>query len=181
MRKGKILISNYTLINDFEFNKSVILIVENNKKDTIGFVINKKTNYLLSDIDPTFKELKIPIFKGGPVKFDSIHFIHKKSELLEKSKMITEEIFWGNQLEKAIKLIQQQKININEIKFFLGYSGWEKNQLDYEIEEKSWLSTNNYKVSDIFNYDKLIWKKKIEKFGEYYKIWSNSPENPNYN
>ncbi len=95
--------------------------------------------------------------------------------------MITEEIFWGNQFEKAIKLIQQQKININEIKFFLGYSGWEKNQLDHEIEEKSWLLTNNYKVSDIFNYDKLIWKKKIEKFGEYYKIWSNSPENPNYN
>ena len=181
MRKGKILISNYTLINDFEFNKSVILIVENNKKDTIGFVINKKTNYLLSDIDPTFKELEIPIFKGGPVKFDSIHFIHKKYKLFEKSKMITEEIFWGNQFEKAIKLIQQQKININEIKFFLGYSGWKKNQLDYEIEEKSWLTTNNYKVSDIFNYDKLIWKKKIEKFGEYYKIWSNSPENPNYN
>lgn len=181
MYKGKILISNYTLVNDFEFNKSIILIAENNKKNTIGFVINKKTNYLLSDIDRTFKELKIPIYKGGPVKVDTIHFIHKKSELFEKSKMITEEIFWGNQFEKAIKLIKQKKININEIKFFLGYSGWEKNQLHHEIDEKSWLSTNNYKVSDIFNSEKLIWKKKIEKFGEYYKIWSNSPDNPNYN
>jgi len=179
--KGKILISNYTLVNDFEFNKSVILIVKNDKKETIGFILNKKSNYLLSDVNSKYEELNIPIYKGGPVMINTIHFIHKKTSLFKNSTMITDDIFWGNEYEKAIELIKNKKINKYEIKFFLGYSGWEKKQLNGEIEEKSWLISKDYKISDIFNSEKLLWKNKLEKFGDYYKLWSNSPENPNYN
>ena len=96
MYKGKILISNYTLVNDLEFNKAVILIAKSDNEGTIGFILNKKSNYLLSDINSGSKELNIPIYKGGPVMIDTIHFIHKKTKLFQKSTKITNEIFWGN-------------------------------------------------------------------------------------
>ena len=95
MYKGKILISNYTLVNDLEFNKAVILIAKSDNEGTIGFILNKKSNYLLSDINSGSKELNIPIYKGGPVMIDTIHFIHKKTKLFQKSTKITNEIFWG--------------------------------------------------------------------------------------
>lgn len=181
MYKGKILISNYTLVNDLEFNKAVILIVKNDNEGTIGFILNKKSNYLLSDINSGSKELNIPIYKGGPVMIDTIHFIHKKTKLFQKSTKITNEIFWGNEFEKAVELIRDKKINPKEIKFFVGYSGWDETQLENEVDEKSWLVTETYSTKEIFGFEKLLWKNNLEKFGDYYKLWSNSPENPNYN
>ena len=44
MRKGNLLISNYTLINDLEFNRSVIYLTKDNDEGSIGFVINKKSS-----------------------------------------------------------------------------------------------------------------------------------------
>ena len=69
----------------------------------------------------------------------------------------------------------------NDIKIFLGYSGWEKNQLRGELDENSWLLSKNFKTKDILETSNVFWKKKINEFGEYYKIWSNSPDNPNLN
>lgn len=181
MYKGKILISNYTLVNDLEFNKAVVLIVKDDNEGTIGFMLNKRSNYLLSELNSGSKELNIPIYKGGPVMIDTIHFIHKKTKLFQQSTKITNEIFWGNEFEKAVELIRDKKIDAKEIKFFVGYSGWDENQLENEIEEKSWLITSTYTKKEIFGFEKLLWKNNLEKFGEYYKLWSNSPENPNYN
>lgn len=181
MYKGKILISNYTLVNDLEFNKAVILIAKSDNEGTIGFILNKKSNYLLSDINSGSKELNIPIYKGGPVMIDTIHFIHKKTKLFQKSIKITNEIFWGNEFEKAIELVRDKKINPKEIKFFIGYSGWDDSQLENEVDEKSWLISEAYSTKEIFDFEKLLWKNNLEKFGDYYKLWSNSPENPNYN
>ena len=112
---------------------------------------------------------------------DTIHFIHKKTKLFQQSTKITNEIFWGNEFEKAVELIRDKKIDAKEIKFFVGYSGWDENQLENEIEEKSWLINSTYTKKEIFGFEKLLWKNNLEKFGEYYKLWSNSPENPNYN
>ena len=58
---------------------------------------------------------------------------------------------------------------------------WDETQLENEIDEKSWLITKNYTTKEIFGFEKLLWKNNLEKFGDYYKLWSNSPENPNYN
>jgi putative transcriptional regulator len=51
LKKGQILVSNYTLVNDIEFNKTLILIVESNIEGIVGFVFNKESEYQLSDID----------------------------------------------------------------------------------------------------------------------------------
>ena len=57
MKKGQILVSNYTLVNDIEFNKTLILIVESNNEGIVGFVFNKESNYQLSEIDEKLIEI----------------------------------------------------------------------------------------------------------------------------
>jgi putative transcriptional regulator len=100
---------------------------------------------------------------------------------LNDSIKITDDLYWGMNFKLAVVLLKEDKISKNDIKFFLGYSGWEKNQLKGELDENSWLLSNNFKTKDILKTSNLFWKKKINEFGEYYKIWSNSPDNPNLN
>ena len=71
MKKGQILVSNYTLVNDIEFNKTLILIVESNNEGIVGFVFNKESNYQLSEIDEKLRGIDLKIYKGGPVMIDS--------------------------------------------------------------------------------------------------------------
>ena len=181
MNKGKILISNFTLLNDNQFNKSVILLVKDDNEATIGFILNKKTKYLISDLNESCKGLEISVYEGGPVSLDSLHFIHKKNDLIEDSIKINDDLFWGMNFDKIIDLLNNNKINRNDVKFFIGYSGWGETQLSDEINENSWLISSDFLSNDILNTSDIYWKNKINEFGEYYKIWSNSPDNPNLN
>ena len=75
---------------------------------------------------------------------DSLHFIHKKCKFLNDSIKITDDLYWGMNFKLAVVLLKEDKISKNDIKFFLGYSGWEKNQLKGELDENSWLISNNF-------------------------------------
>ena len=66
--------------------------------------------------------------------------------------------------------------------FFLGYSGWDSQQLDCELEESSWIITENKHNQNILGLNCAnLWREKIIELGGDYLIWSNTPENPNYN
>tara|TARA_B100001989_G_scaffold214560_1_gene164816 strand:- start:359 stop:904 length:546 start_codon:yes stop_codon:yes gene_type:complete len=181
LNKGKILVSNFTLLNDLEFNKSVIIIVKDDHEATIGFILNKKSKYIISELNESCKGLDLSVYEGGPVAMDSLHFIHKNCKHFKDSIKINDDLYWGMNFKLAVELLKKDKINKNDIKFFLGYSGWEKNQLRGELDENSWLLSKNFKTKDILETSNVFWKKKINEFGEYYKIWSNSPDNPNLN
>ena len=88
----------------------------------------------------------------------------------------------GGDFELVVELINDNKIKKNEIKFFLGYSGWEKEQLNNEIENKSWILAKKENIENLsFQETISIWKDKLEKIGGKYLLWSNSPENPQHN
>ena len=126
MNKGKILVSNFTLLNDLEFNKSVIIIVKDDEEATIGFILNKKSKYIISDLNESCKGLDLSIYEGGPVAMDSLHFIHKKCKFLNDSIKITDDLYWGMNFKLAVVLLKEDKISKNDIKFFLGYSDGKK-------------------------------------------------------
>jgi putative transcriptional regulator len=79
-------------------------------------------------------------------------------------------------------LIAENKITTNDIKFFLGYSGWDSNQLETELKSNAWVVTKNtYKKDIIEKSYETFWKEKMVELGGDYSIWSNAPENPSYN
>jgi putative transcriptional regulator len=78
--------------------------------------------------------------------------------------------------------LQDDKLNANQIRFFLGYSGWANEQLEQELEVHSWVvAPNVYKNDIIGKSNDDFWKEKMIEFGGDYMIWSNAPENPNFN
>lgn len=179
--KGNLLIAEPSIIGDLSFNRAVILIADHNQLGSVGFILNKQLDYNLSDlIEGT--ESDFPIYNGGPVEQDNLYFIHKSPDLIPDSIEISQGIFWGGDFSTVLGLINDGKITTDDIKFFLGYSGWEENQLDSELESNAWLvSENTYNNTIISKSSSEFWKEKMLELGGEYSIWSNAPENPSYN
>ncbi|MCK0125729.1 YqgE/AlgH family protein [Gelidibacter sp. F2691] len=180
-KKGHLLIAEPSIIGDTSFNRSVVLLADHTTEGSIGFILNKPLEYTLRDLVPdtlvTFK-----VYNGGPVEQDNLYFIHKVPDLIPESIEISLGIYWGGDFDMVLSLINQGKIKSSDIRFFLGYSGWEPFQLEEELETNAWIVTENvYKKSIIEKKDSSFWKEKMLELGGEYSIWSNAPENPSYN
>ncbi len=180
-KKGHLLIAEPSIIGDSSFNRSVILLADYNQDGSVGFILNKPLEYTLTDLVPN-TQAAFKVYNGGPVEQDNLYFIHKVPDLIPESIEISLGIFWGGDFDIALEMINVGKITDSDIRFFLGYSGWEPMQLEKELESNSWvISENIYEKSLIEKSNDAFWKEKMIELGGDYSIWSNAPENPSYN
>lgn len=178
LQKGQLLIAEPSIIGDLSFNRSVILLADHNQDGSVGFIINKPLKYTINDLVPDV-EANFKIYNGGPVEQDNLYFIHNIPDLITDSVEISNGIFWGGNFDLTKELINSGKIKKDNIRFFLGYTGWSPQQLEQEMKSNSWILTENlYKNKIIGKSSTDFWKEKILEIGGDYVIWSNAPENP---
>ena len=178
--KGKLLVAEPSILNDKEFNRSVIYLTEHNKDGCIGFILNKPTDFVLKDLIPEIN-INYTIFHGGPVEQENLYFMHKVPHLIPNSIKIDKNIYWGGDFDVLTELLNSKEIEATDIRFFLGYTGWSITQLDEELREATWVVVNN-KYPNLFQVNSDdIWKNQLLTFGGEYQIWANAPKNPALN
>lgn len=177
---GRILVSEPFLLDSY-FKRAVILLGEHGDEGTIGFILNKPTDLKLNDALEDFPPIDAPLYFGGPVQTDTIHFLHTLGHTLEGSKEILPGIFWGGDLEALKLLIDTGQVSTNEIRFFAGYSGWDPHQLDDELKGKTWLVSNCKKEFAFSNHPDELWGEVLRNMGSQYAIMANFPEDPSLN
>lgn len=181
LKKGQLLLAEPSIIGDIPFNRSVILLADYNSEGSVGFILNKPLEYSVNDLLPEINASFV-IYNGGPVEQDNLYFIHSIPDLIPNSIEISNGIFWGGDFDSIKTLINEGKINKEQIRFFLGYTGWSANQLESELMANNWIVTENiYKNTILEKASNDFWKEKILELGGDYVIWSNAPENPNLN
>jgi putative transcriptional regulator len=181
LQKGHLLIAEPSIIGDLSFNRSIILIADHNPEGSIGFILNKPLDFTLQDLIPEI-EISFEVYNGGPVEQDNLYYIHKTPELIPNSIEISDGLYWGGDFQKVTELIKKDQLKGEDIRFFLGYSGWETNQLTSELRSNTWiLSENMHRKRIIEKVNTSFWKEKMLELGGDYSIWSNAPENPAYN
>ncbi|MDC7998176.1 YqgE/AlgH family protein [Gilvibacter sediminis] len=179
--KGVLLIAEPSILTDVSFNRSVVLLAEVNDAGAVGFILNKPLEFTLNDLIPEI-DSDITVYKGGPVEQDNLYFIHKIPELIPDSVEIASGIYWGGDFDAVMKLLEAGKISHEDIRFFLGYSGWASEQLDEELQINSWIVMKNPYDNGVIGMSyQNFWKEKMIEFGDDYALWSNAPENPHYN
>ena len=179
-RKGRILLSEPFLPGNY-FNRAVILLVAHSRKGSVGFILNKKLDFQIQDYISGFEDVDADVYMGGPVSTDSIYFIHKRADLIPGSIQVLDDIHWGGDFTEMKRLINLGILHPGEVRFFLGYSGWDAGQLEREIRENSWLvnDVDSNLVMEQLGAD--AWMEFVKKAGERYSIWENYPENPSLN
>ena len=178
-KQGSILISEPSL-RDFYFRQSVILLAEHNEEGSFGVIINKPIEARLKDIIKGFTGYHLPVYLGGPVKTDSIFFIHTREDI-DQSLPIMQGLYWGGDLETIREMLKKKVMDPGEIRFFIGYSGWSPNQLDRELKEKSWVLSQTTVNEVIHNKPETLWSNYLKNMGQDYAIWANFPADPTFN
>ena len=181
LKAGSLLISE-PFMPDPNFKRSVVLLTEHGEEGSVGYILNQKSNLLLKDIIPDCWAADFPIYLGGPVANDTLHFIHSADENVLGGVCIANQLHWGGNFENLKLLVNQSALEPHQIKFFVGYSGWEPGQLEEEIAQKSWIITNRYPNNLIFeNEVDELWKKVVVSLGPKFAHLANFPENPMWN
>ena len=130
--KGRLLISE-PYLPDPNFERTIILLCENNEDGSFGFVLNKPSLANVSEIMDDIKNYDTPAMVGGPVQQDTLHYIHRFPSL-DDAVEIASGIYWGGNFEKLLFLLETKQMAHKDIKFFLGYSGWTAGQLEEELD-----------------------------------------------
>mgnify|MGYP001165993457 CR=1 FL=1 len=179
--KGHLLIAEPSIFGDTTFSRSVILITEHNESGTVGFVLNKVQDVKLKELVSDFQK-DWPLYAGGPVSPDQLNFIHTRPDLINDAVSIKNGLFWNGNYEDVVTAVNKGQITENEIRFFLGYSGWEQQQFDEELKQNSWIvAENTFESRLLKKADQEFWRMKMLELGGNYSLWANSPENPNLN
>ena len=167
---GKFLIASpYGFKNDV-FNKSLIYVVSHNEKGSMGLIINHMVNKLpansvlkLFKDDSQVSELVMPIYFGGPVEQERGFILHTceydKNLLLN----VTDNIAVSSNIE-ILKDIATGSGPRNSL-FVLGYTGWEENQLEKEIQDNMWIISDSCPELMFSDKNDDKWSAALDKMG----------------
>jgi len=178
--KGKILISEPFLPDTF-FNRTIVYLTDHNEEGSVGFILNKKLEIKVCDAISGFEGWEEYLSMGGPVAPDTLHYLHRMGDLIPKSVWVDDNIFWGGDIDFIRSLIRDKKLDTNQIRFFLGYSGWSAGQLERELKENSWVIARV--APEIVLNDQIdnTWKRVLRGLNSKYRMWADFPESPDMN
>lgn len=179
-QKGRVLISE-PFLQDNYFKRSLVLITEHTDEGTVGFVLNKPVDIQINEVVEDFPESDASLSIGGPVNTNTLHFLHTLGDIIPESNHVIGNIYWSGDFTVVERLIRSGNLHQNQIRFFLGYSGWSPNQLEGELEENAWLVSELSQEEIMAPMKMQFWKKKLNRMGKKYQMWANFPENPEMN
>ncbi len=175
--KGRILISEPFLLDDF-FKRSVVLLAEHNEEGSFGIIINKPVKAKFNEIVKDFPDLDTQLYLGGPVQRDSLFFIHTMGKVIPESMEIIEGLYWGGDIEAVREMITLNKLDEDNIRFYIGYSGWAPQQLNDELKKNSWVVSNIDTEQLLNTRPNALWKRSLMRLGGDYALWPKFPDDP---
>ncbi len=177
---GSILISEPSL-KDMFFHRAVVLLADHNEEGSFGMILNKPLDVRFNSIVKDFPQFDAPVFMGGPVNTKNLFFLHRMGDLITNSQAIKQGLYWGGEIDDVKELIQKDLITKNDIRFFVGYSGWSEDQLEEELKEFSWLVDHPNIQNLITIPSSDMWKESVRNLGKEYEVWANFPNDPSLN
>lgn len=177
-----ILLIAEPFLKDPHFLRTVVLLCRHSKDEgSFGFVMNKDYHQTLDELIPELAGFEWPVYTGGPVQMDTLHYLHQYPNLLPDSQEVCKGIYWGGDFDILKALMKEGSIAPEKIKFFLGYSGWSQGQLAAEMQENSWLTLQANPQLLFDTAIENIWKSSLHAMGGKYKMMIHFPTDPQLN
>ncbi|MFT5442051.1 MAG: putative transcriptional regulator [Myxococcota bacterium] len=133
-------------LEDPNFQRSVMLIVEHDENGTFGLVLNRTVDLLASTLCASLEvkwrgDPKANIRWGGPVEQDTGWLLFDAPSSLDlDDPAITRVGDGGLYLARSLEVLRQVSSDPpGGIRFYLGYAGWGPGQLESEMAQGAWL------------------------------------------
>ena len=135
-------IQSTPLLDGTNFEHATIFITEHNANGAVGFVVNKTFARTLNQLEEFKQSLPFTLHDGGPVDTEHLFFIHQRPDIITGGVPVANNIYVGGNFKQAVAHINNKTITSADIKLFIGYCGWDDNELEAEIAEGCWVVMN---------------------------------------
>ena len=182
-KKGSLLIAN-PVLPDPNFSRTVILLCDHDEQGSFGLVINRSTQLKAPELFLNINILKSyneKIYLGGPVSQSMVFFLCRSPSAAGKLDEVCSGVYLGSNLETLESLYASLENPEQDIRFYLGYSGWSGGQLAEEMEQNSWLVQKANEQFIFLDSESLIWPQAVNSLGEKYQYLTKAPVNPQWN
>jgi|InofroStandDraft_1065614.scaffolds.fasta_scaffold01600_15 putative transcriptional regulator len=181
--KGDVLVAE-PLMQEGIFRRSVILILDADvSSGYMGLVLNHKTSLSMQDLIPKWEGGKrVPLFAGGPVDLERLFMLHTLGDVFKGCKEILPGIFVGANMDDVVEYVDSGGEVEGRMRFFLGYSGWQSNQLESELLGKSWALERHEPASALLQgTGNAYWRRQVARLGDSYRSWLIVPQDAAHN
>lgn len=146
--KGQLLVAMPTLM-DPNFHKTVTCICAHDDTGALGIVINRQDvslagKDLFSELKISYSPLaeSIPVHIGGPVHINELFILHGPPFDWKGCLQITANLAMSN----TIDILESIAMGRGPEHFIisLGCAGWGGGQLEYELKENTWITSELY-------------------------------------
>lgn len=173
---GSLLLAEPTMDDDY-FREAVILICRHDHDGTHGLMLHHKLDERIQELVENFPlDFAGKVLLGGPVGHDLMQFVHNRGTLIPDSREISAGVFWGGDFEQLKKHIRAEKITANDVRFFVGYCGWDVGQLAEEIKANSWILVNGANRALFHTPTTNLWKSILRNMGGIYQKMADEPD-----
>ncbi len=182
MKPGTLLISQ-PFLGDPNFERSVVLLCRHSPTEgAFGLVLTQRTATILGDALalPAGPAAALPLYQGGPVQLDTLHFVHRYGSL-PGATALGDDVYWGGDFDLFISLINTGIILPDDVRCHVGYSGWSAGQLEEEIRGGSWIR-QPASAGKVFTLKSdAFWRGILREKGGRFRALSNYPLDPSLN
>ncbi len=132
-------IQSTTLLDGSIFQQATIYITQHDASGAVGFVVNKLFGRTLNQLEEFKHYPPLPLYDGGPVDTEHLFFIHRRPDLITSGTLVAANIYVGGNFKEVLAHLNNKTLTTKDVKLFIGYCGWDDNELESEIAEGSWV------------------------------------------
>ncbi|XWS15427.1 hypothetical protein CRYUN_Cryun35bG0097300 [Craigia yunnanensis] len=188
---GCVLVATEKLDGVRTFERTVVLLLRSGTRHPhegpFGVVINRTLHKKIKLMKPTNNELAstfadCSLHFGGPLEASMFLLrVGKKSKFSGFEEVIPGLCFGArNSLDEAAELVKRGVLKSQDFKFFVGYVGWQLDQLREEIESDYWYvascSPNLIFGDSSDSSSESLWKEVLQEMGGHYSELSRKPK-----
>jgi len=177
---GALLVAEPAML-DPNFKRAVILVCDHTEAGSFGLVLNRPSDLHLPEVLLEPVGLDHPVFIGGPVQPDTLHFLHAYADEISEAVPVGGGIGWGGPFDEVAEQIRRGAFDPDRFRFFAGYAGWGPDQLAGEVEDNSWILLPSDPTSVFATPPDRLWRSLIGGIGGEMALLVNYPDDPRSN
>ncbi len=173
---GSLLLAHPTL-SDANFRRTVVLLSKHDDDGAMGVVLNRPLDRKLGQLTEGFAFgplAEVPLFQGGPVEPTQVILCAWRAQPEGEGF----QLMFGLDPERAVELAGVEGVRLRA---FLGYAGWSAGQLETELNEDFWVTSDLQPELMEIAPDVRLWRMVLGAMGDEWRLEAEEPDDPQLN
>lgn len=183
---GQLLVAA-PVLQDPNFMRSVVLLVDHDEDGALGVVLNRPTAVAVGAVVPAWSEYTsgpAHVFRGGPVSEDSALGLGALAAAVTTD---ADEPSGFRRLFGTLGLVDLEVSpdelagELRAVRVFAGYAGWGPGQLEDELAERAWFVVDSLPQDPFAEHPQRLWREVLRRQRGGVAVFSTYPDDPALN